>query len=541
MPRTDATIVMAREAAERAAWADAYAGFHEVDAATLTGTDLEAFADAAWWGSKLAESLELRQRAYSAHVSEGEELAAAACAARVSVEHFLRNEPAVGMGFLKRTERHMEGRSDCVELGYLAMLHASIARFSGDAAATIDLAAQAIVIGQRFGDPNLVGMSIHLEGLALIDEGRIGDGVALLDEAMALVIAGELDPFFTGILYCAVISACLELSDLGRAAEWSDASRPWYEGLPPDSPFPGMCRVNRAEVANLRGAWPEAEAEARGAVAQLLEVDPGYAALAFFQLGEILRRSGDLAGAEQAFERALELGVDPQPGLALLRLSQGKPDAALTALRLTLTAEHQPARRARLLAALAEVAVEAGAVDDARTAIDELTGLTDDEIPVFAAMIAGANGRVQLAEGDVPAALTSLRSATAIWQDLGLPYETARTRVVFGRALRGAGDEDGARVAFGSARATFEELGGASDAAEAAALAAGPMQLPAGLTAREAEVLRLVAEGKTNRDIAVELVISEHTVARHLQNMFTKLGVSTRAAATAFAYSHDLA
>ena len=541
MPGADATIVTARDAVARAAWADAYAGFHQVDVESLRGSDLEAFADAAWWGSNLAESLELRQRAYSAYVSEGEELAAAACAARVSVEHFLRNEPAIGMGFLKRTERHMQGRSDCVELGYLAMLHAAIAGFSGDADVAIEQAEQAIEIGQRFGDPNVVGMSIHLEGLAMIDEGRIGDGVALLDEAMALVIAGELDPYFTGIVYCSVISACLELSDLGRAAEWSDASRTWYERLPPDSPFPGMCRVNLAEVASLRGAWLEAEAEARGAVAQLLEVDPTYAALAFFQLGEILRRSGDLVGAEQAFVRALELGVDPQPGLALLRLSQGKPDTALTALRLTLTAERQPARRARLLAALAEVAVEAGAVDEARTAIDELTGLTDDDIPVFAAMIAGATGRVQLAEGDITGALASLRRATTIWQDLRLPYETARTRVVFGRALRAAGDEDGARGAFQAARATFEELGAASDAAEAGALAAGPSQLPAGLTAREAEVLRLVASGKTNRDIAVELVISEHTVARHLQNMFAKLGVSTRAAATAFAYSHDLA
>ena len=314
MPGTDATIVTARDAVVRAEWADAYAGFHQVDVESLKGSDLEAFADAAWWGSKLAESLELRQRAYSAYVSEGEELAAAACAARVSVEHFLRNEPAIGMGFLKRTERHMEGQSDCVELGYLAMLHAAVAGFSGDAGVAIEQAEQAIEIGQRFGDPNVVGMSIHLEGLAMIDEGRIGDGVELLDEAMALVIAGELDPYFTGIVYCSVISACLELSDLGRAAEWSDASRTWYEKLPPDSPFPGMCRVNLAEVASLRGAWLEAEAEARGAVAQLLEVDPNFAAQAFFQLGEILRRSGDLVGAEQAFVRALEWASTRSPG-----------------------------------------------------------------------------------------------------------------------------------------------------------------------------------------------------------------------------------
>jgi tetratricopeptide (TPR) repeat protein len=434
VPDTDVMIAAARDAAGRDAWPDAYAAFHQADVTTLRASDLEAFADAAWWGSKLAESLELRQRAYAAYVNQGDELAAAACAARLSVEHFLRGEPAVGTGFLKRTERLMEGRSNCVELGYLAMLHAAIAGFSGDAGAAIEQAERAIEIGRRFGDPNVVGMSIHLEGLALIEDGRIGDGVALLDEAMALVIAGELDPYFTGIVYCSVIAACLEMSDLGRAAEWSDASRTWYEKLPPDSPFPGMCRVNLAEVASLRGAWLEAEAEARGAVAQLLEVDPTFAAQAFFQLGEILRRSGDLAGAEQAFIRALELGVDPQPGLALVRLSQGKPDTALTALRLTLTAERQPARRARLLAALAEVAVEAGAVDDARSATDELAGLTDDDVPVFAAMVAGAEGRVLLAEGDVTGALTSLRRATAIWGSLRLPYETARTRVVFGRA-----------------------------------------------------------------------------------------------------------
>jgi ATP/maltotriose-dependent transcriptional regulator MalT len=538
---TEDTIVAARDAVARAAWADAYANFRDADGSSMTGSDLEAFADAAWWGSKLAESLALRQRAYAAYVADGDDLAAAACAAHLSIEHFVRNEPAIGMGFLKRTERHMEGKSDCVELGYLALLQAAIGRFTGDAGTAIERAERAIAIGQRYGDANLVGMSIHLEGLALIDVGRIADGMAMLDEAMALVIAGELDAYFTGIVYCAVISACLELNDLGRAAEWSDASRPWYEALPPNSPFPGMCRVNRAEVASLRGALPEAEAEARGAVTQLLEVDPGLAAPAFHQLGEILRRSGDHAGAEQAFIRALELGVDPQPGLALLRMWQGKPDAAMTALRLTLTAERQPARRARLLGALTEIAVATGAIDEARSAVDELWTLTDDAIPAFEATIAGAAGRVQLADGDPAEALASLRRAVTIWQELRLPYETAHTRIAFAEALRAAGDEDGARAAFLSARSTFEALGATADAAVAGALAAGPDALPAGLTAREAEVLRLVAAGKTNRDIAVELVISEHTVARHLQNMFAKLGVSTRAAATAYAYAHDLA
>jgi ATP/maltotriose-dependent transcriptional regulator MalT len=300
--------------------------------------------------------------------------------------------------------------------------------------------------------------------------------------------------------------------------------------------------VNRAEVARLRGSWAEAEAEARRAADELVGVEPRMAAWAFAQLGEVRRRLGDLAGAEAAFERAQELGADPQPGLALMRLEQGKTDAARSTLRLALDGAFQPTARARLLAAQVEAAVAAGAVDEARAAAAELGSMAEAvDLPVFGAAAATAAGAVALAEGDVPAALDALRRACSTWQDLRLPYEAARARALFGRALLAGGDEDGARRELRGALAAFDGLGAARDVADVREVLEGRRALPAGLTAREAEVLRLVAAGKTNRDIAVELVISEHTVARHLQNMFAKLGVSSRAAATAFAFEHGLA
>ncbi|HEX5949724.1 MAG TPA: LuxR C-terminal-related transcriptional regulator, partial [Actinomycetota bacterium] len=301
-------------------------------------------------------------------------------------------------------------------------------------------------------------------------------------------------------------------------------------------------RVNRAEVFRLRGNWSEAESEAVRASEELGPVEPGLAASALVQVGEIRRRTGDLAGAEQAFVRAQELGADPQPGMALLRLAQGRVEPARAALRLALTAERTPARRVRLLAADVRAAIAAGALDEARAEADELAVIAvETGMPAFDAAAAAATGEVRLAEGDVPAALERLRHAIDACQTLRLPYETAVSRALYGRALREGGDEDGSRAELRAALGAFERLGARLDAEATARQLGEPHAPPGGLTAREMQVLRLVAAGKTNRDIAVELVISEHTVARHLQNMFAKLGVSSRAAATTYAYEHGLA
>ena len=541
MAREESGIEGARDALARGAWAEAYEGLHEADRSSMTAGDLEGLADAAWWVSRLEESLDARQKAYAAYAAAGDERAAGAVAARLAIEHFVREESAIGAGYLMRAQRHLQDLPECAEQAFLAVIEANVARYEGELDRTLAAARRAIEIGQRFGDRDLVAMAIHTEGLALIDVGEVPEGLALLDEAMTAVLAGDLSPYFTGIIYCNLIQACLELSDVRRAGEWSDAARVWCDALQPDAPFPGMCRVNRAEVARLRGAWSEAEAEALLASEEMATLEPGLAAAALNQVGEVRRRTGDVEGAEAAFAHAHELGGDPQPGLALLRLAQGKVGAAQTGLRLTLGAEHQRPRRTRLLAAQVEVALAAEDLDEARAAVDELeTMARESDTPAFAASAATAAGALHLTSGDVSDALGRLREACAAWQQLKLPYEAARARVLYARAIRAGGDEEGAALELRAALASFDRLGARPDVDVVSRLLAGPEALPAGLTAREAEVLRLVAAGKTNRDIAVELVISEHTVARHLQNIFSKIDVSSRSAATAFAFEHGL-
>jgi DNA-binding CsgD family transcriptional regulator len=531
----------ARDAARRESWAEAYEELRALDPAGMGPRDLETLADAAWWLSRPDESVAARQRAYAGYVAAGDERAAW-CAGRLCMEHFFRGEPAVAAGWLMRAQRLLRDQPERLQHGYLAMAESTLARARGETGEAVAGAERATEIGLRFGDPDVAAMGIHLHGMALIDGGRVAEGMALLDEAMAAAVAGELGTFFTGVVYCDVIATCLEVSDVGRLGEWNEAARQWCESLPPDAPFPTICRVNRAEAARLRGAWLEAEAEASRASREL-GFNPRVAARAFYETGEVRRRVGDLAGAEEAFARAHELGLSPQPGLALLRLDQGKPDAAMQALRAAV-ADEPPGRprRARLLAAQVEAAVAGGDLDAAGRAsreLDEIAGRLGT--PALAAAAATAGGALQLAEGDLPEALERLRAACATWQELRLPYETAQARMLYGTALRRAGSEEDALLELRAALAGFERLGAAGDAARAAVLLGGRDGLPGGLTAREAEVLRLVAAGRTNREVAAALVISEHTVARHVQNIFAKLGVSSRSAATAFAFEHGLA
>ncbi|MDP9298973.1 MAG: LuxR C-terminal-related transcriptional regulator [Actinomycetota bacterium] len=537
-----AVIDRAREAVGREAWAEAYRELSSLDPSSLGAEDSEGLADAAWWLSHLDESITARQRAYSVYAAEGRDPQAASVAVRLCFQHFDRGEPAVGMGWLMHAERHLRDQPECVQHGFLALCRGAVTHEGGDLDGARALAEEATRIGQRFGDREVIALGIHAQGRVLISAGRVTEGVALLDEAMTSVVAGELGQFYTGVIYCSVLEACLDLADVGRASEWSEAAQVWCRSLPPESPYPGLCRINRAVVSTFRGAWPEAEAEARRA-SEELSFNPMAAARAFYETGEIRRRIGNFAGAEEAFARAHEIGFEPQPGLALLRLSQGKTEAARTALRLSVAGESgNRLRRARLLAAYVEVALAASELDEARTASLELETIARDfQTPALQATAATARGSVMLAEGDLAGALENLRHACAVWQELRLPYEAARARILYGAAVRAAGDEDGARLELQAALASFERLGAATDAHRAAELLAAGTDMPRGLTAREVEVLRLVATGRTNRDVAAELVISEHTVARHLQNIFAKVGVSSRAAATAFAFEHGLA
>jgi DNA-binding NarL/FixJ family response regulator len=525
----------ARETVRTGPWLELYDRLAARDPAGLDGDQLEALAEAAWWLCRTGESIAARHRAHAAFRRAGDARGAARTAARLFHDHFYRGEHAVAVGWLRRGFREVERDPGGVERGWLELAQAELHLHRGPLERAAGDAAAAVATAREHGDADLAAVGMQLQGRALVAQGAVGAGLDLLDEAMTFVLAGELAPLYTGWVYCSVILACRDLADLRRAGEWTEAARRWCLELPATTPYSqGLCRIYRGEVLALRGDWDEAEAELRQAHDELLPHRPGGAAEASYAVGEVLRRRGDLAAAEVAFARARRLGWDPQPGLALLRLAQGRVDDAAAALRSTLASPPLVDRfaHARLLAAMVDVSIAAGALEQARAAAAELTAVEDAlASPVIAATAATATGALRLAEGDPAAALERLRHALRHWRDLGLPYEEARARLLAGAAVTLLGDADGGRVELQAARASFERLGAAADARQATALLQGRHRPGRLLTGREVEVLRLVASGMGNREIAGTLHLSQHTVARHMQNVFAKLGVSSRAAA----------
>ena len=534
-----------REAFANRAWLDAYEALSRADAeSSLEAADVELLATAAALVGQRDVHLALLERLHKIRLDAGALAAAAKAAVMLGMNLAITGEVGPAMGWFGRAERLVgQAGGDSVVPGYLLLPVVLQRMGSGDVDGAHRAASEAAAIAMRFDEHDLFATASNFAGAALIKQGRVEEGLQVLDEAMVAVTAGEVSPFFAGIVYCGVIACCEEAFEPRRAQEWTNALTRWCEAQPQLVSFTGRCLAHRAGIKQLHGAWADALEEAVLARERCEQaMNRAATGQAYYQQAELHRLRGDYAAAEAAYRDASRFGREPQPGLALLRLAQGETDAAAGALGRALAETGEPLQRAVLLPAFVEVALTQGSLDDAASASAEL-----DEIssrygrPMLTAIAAQVRGSVELAGGEPQAALRSLRGAWQFWEQLDAPYEGARVRLLVGLSCRALGDEEGAVLELDAARAAFVALGATPEVRRVDDLTGRRDKAEShGLSDRELEVLRLLASGRTNRAIAVELVLSEHTVARHVQNIFTKLGVSSRTAATAFAFEHDL-
>ena len=510
---TSPELLRAREAYAQRAWDDAYQLFAAVDPGSPLGReDLVKYSWAAGLTGRDRELLSILERLYQMVLDDDPQLAA-----RVGFWLGYRltglGELGQASGWFARVERLLqrEGRP-CVIAGYLRIPQSMRQLAEDECDAAFASAAEAARIGEQFAEPDLVALARSLQGRARLRQGNIREGLVLLDEAMVTVKVDGDAPVVPAIVYCILIEGCRQVYALDRCREWTAALSRWCESQPQMVAFNGVCMVHRVEVMEMNGEWDAAVEEARRACQRVAKTpDPFAAPEAHYQKAEMHRLRGELDEAEAAYLEAHRLGREPQPGMSLLRLAQRRGDVALASLRRALAASSEALQRARLLPAMVEIALAAGDVEGAAEASAELEELSDRfESEVLAAIAAHARGTVLLARGDPQRALDSLRAALEVWQRVAAPCLAARVRVSIGLACRALGDRDGAELEFAAARKVFEELGARPDLARLPSLAADDRgHRPDGLTARELEVLGLIASGKTNKVIARELFLSE--------------------------------
>jgi DNA-binding CsgD family transcriptional regulator len=546
-PRAEQSLelVRGRELFAQKAWLDAHDALVRADElAPLEPEDLWRLAWAAGLCGREPLSFTTLERIYQGHVEID---ARVAFRAAFWLGFRLLNHPEASraQGWLGRAERCLEKiPQPSVEAGYILIPRTRMHFAAGRYAEALVLSTRAAEIGQSFGDRDLETFGRNLQGRMLMRQGELAAGLKLMDESMLSVTAGELSPNITGLVYCLAIESCQAAFALDRVREWTEALRGWCDAQPQLRAFSGACMVSRAEILELGGKWLEALDEARRAAAELCAAyGPQAQGEGYYREAEIHRLRGELAAAEARYGDASQCGRDPQPGLALLRLAQGRPDMAAQALRRAVSAATLPLARAKLLPALIEILLANGALEEARSVVIELEAIAAQfGAEALGALAMRARGCLELASGDPQAAVTPLRRAFEVLQQLGAPYLAAQARAVLACAYQALDDEDGAKLEMAAARSAFEQLGALTDLQAIDARLGQPSAKPnvGGLSARELEVLRLVASGKTNKLIAAQLCLSEKTVDRHVSNILAKLAVPSRAAATAFAYENGL-
>ena len=450
-----------RDAVARGEWHKARDLLSAADeSGNLTPEDLDALAEATLWCGQGDTSIGIRERAFAAFSKADNKRLAAHAALRLFGSYVAKHALSVGMGWFKRAERLLEHDPESAEHGYLEYARTNIAVSLGDLDAAFEHATNTLNIGNRLGDPDLQTQGLFDQGNVLVAKGELAKGMELLEEAGVAVVSGQLGPSATGIIYCSLISTFARLADYGRAAEWTDAAQRWCEPMSTGG-FPGLCRVRRAEIMRLSGAWHDAEKQARQAHDELLDFEVGAAAQALYEIGEIRLRMGDLQTAEDSFRQAHELGRDPQPGLALLRLAQGDAEAASTMIKRALAdLTWDRLERARLLPAQVEIALEIESLPGARSAVQELTDIAGVyDTTAMQACADCASGALELAEGNAEAAIGNLRRSLRLWQEIDAPYEAAKVRLLLAAAYDSCGDTDATQLELDAALSTFQRLG----------------------------------------------------------------------------------
>jgi ATP/maltotriose-dependent transcriptional regulator MalT len=531
----------ARAAFARRDWPSAYDTLTSIERASLSADDLFALGEAAWWLGHSDDALAAQEEAYRLFLQGEEQSKAAASAMALAGGLFLRGNVPVASGWMSRAQRLLVDRPESVEHGYMMFFELEGAFEQRNYAAVTEGARRVQEFGERFGDPNLVAEGVMFEGRALVRQGRMREGMGLLDEVMVTVLSGELLPDWAGNIYCQLMETFHELADIGRLAEWAKRTERWLETLPSAAVFTGVCRVHRSQVLQVNGAWDRAEIEATRVCEDLATIHVLGAAAGYYQVGEIRRLRGDLAGAEESYSLAHQFGHEPQPGMALVRLAQGRTEDAAASIRAALVGRAgDMLTRVPLCEAEVEIAIAAGDVETARRGCEEL----EETSRVFGssgleAMTLNARGMVALAEGRADEALANLRAASTKWHALDAPYNAARAGALLALAYEELGSKDDARRELELAEKVFADLGAALDRERVTKMRRVEPP-PGGLTGREIEVLALVADGRSNKEVAAALTLSEKTIARHLSNIFTKLGVASRTEAARYAYEHDL-